>query len=191
MSRFSTGFTGFIIGGIAGLAVAAAVAVYTINSPVPFVEKVQTVTADVDPAKALSGNVDPNKALNVAATGGTESTSTVNTTAVQPVTAPAPASAEANHAEGQPQRDAQGKATQPGTVTPVTYWVQAGAFRSSKPAEERQAALAMMAVEAQVQQANNIWRVRVGPFDDRASAIEIQNMLNDQGIQASIVKQNN
>ncbi len=196
-SRFSVGFGGFLFGIVFGLAVAAAVAVFTLNSPVPFVEKVQKVTADVDPAKALEGNVDPNKALNAASSPDASAAAPAGTVAT--VTAPnapvsnsvTPAEQQAAPAELQPVRDGQGKAAQPGTVTPVTYWVQAGAFKSAKQAEERQAQLAMLAVEAQVQQAGNIWRVRVGPFDDRNSANEIQNMLNDQSIQATIVKQQN
>ncbi len=202
-SRFSTGFGGFLFGIIFGLAVAAGVAYYTLNSPVPFVEKVQKVTADVDPAKELAGNVDPNKALNAASTpetapapeAGTVATVTANTTtsAPAPVANSTPNTATAANtasADNQPQRDEQGKAAQPGNVTVVSYWVQAGAFRSQKQAEERQADLAMRAVEAQLQQAGNIWRVRIGPFDDRNSAVEIQNMLNDQGIQSTLIKQN-
>lgn len=208
-SRFSLGFGGFLFGIVFGLAVAAAVAVFTFNSPLPFVDKVQKVTADVDPAQALAGGVDPNKALNASSTpettaaapAGTVATVTASTapatTPAAAPAAPAPANTTAatnqtqTSADLQPQRDEQGKAAQPGTVTPVSYWVQAGAFKSTKQAEERQAQLAMMAVEAQVQQAGSIWRVRIGPFDDRNSANEIQNMLNDQGIQATIIKQQN
>ena len=50
-SRFSLGFGGFLFGIVFGLAVAAAVAVYTLNAPVPFVDKVQKVTTEIDPAK--------------------------------------------------------------------------------------------------------------------------------------------
>ncbi|GEM_PF-284566 len=202
-SRFSLGFGGFLFGIVFGLAVAAAVAVFTLNSPVPFVDnKVQKVTADVDPAKLLDGNVDPNKALNASSSPETASDAgSAPAGTVATVTASsAPANAPANNTaaapvqsspELQPQRDEQGKAAQPGTVTPVSYWVQAGAFRSDKQAQERQAQLAMLAVEAQIQQAGSFWRVRIGPFDDRNSANEIQNMLNDQNIQATIIKQQN
>ena len=202
-SRFSLGFGGFLFGIVFGLAVAAGVAVFTLNSPVPFVDKVQKVTADIDPAKALSGNVDPNKALNASSNPDDASTGTTPAGTVATVTAssapdtPAPVNTTVAPAttgtspDMQPQRDERGKAAQPGTVTPVSYWVQAGAFRSNKQAEERQAQLAMLAVEAQVQQAGNIWRVRIGPFDDRNSANEIQNMLTDQNIQATIIKQQN
>lgn len=189
-SRFSLGFGGFLFGIVFGLAVATAVAVYTLNAPVPFVDKVQKVTTEIDPAKLQAENIDPNKALNAASTPETTSETapgTVATVIAPASTAPAPT--QQASPEMQPQRDEQGKAAQPGTVTPVSYWVQAGAFKSTKPAQERQAQLAMMAVEAQVQQAGSIWRVRIGPFDDRNSANEIQNMLTDQGIQATIIKQ--
>ena len=61
---FSTGFAGFLIGVVTGLGIAAAAALLITNSPIPFVEKVEKVTADVDPSVALSGGVDPNARLN-------------------------------------------------------------------------------------------------------------------------------
>ena len=60
---FATGFAGFLIGVVTGLAIAAAAAILITKSPVPFVNKVDKVTADVDPAAKLAGGVDPNARL--------------------------------------------------------------------------------------------------------------------------------
>ena len=63
-SNFASGFAGFLLGVVTGLGIAAAAALLITKSPVPFVEKVQKVTADVDPAQKLAGSVDPNRRLN-------------------------------------------------------------------------------------------------------------------------------
>ena len=57
-SSFATGFAGFLIGIVTGLAIAAGAALFIVNSPIPFVDnKVDKVTADVDPAQKLQGAV--------------------------------------------------------------------------------------------------------------------------------------
>ena len=63
-TNLASGFAGFLIGVVTGCAICAAAAVFITNSPIPFVEKVQKVTADVDPAQKLAGGIDPNRALN-------------------------------------------------------------------------------------------------------------------------------
>ena len=63
-SGFASGFAGFLIGVVTGLGVAAGAMLVIAKSPVPFVDKVDKVTADVDPAAKLAGAVDPNARLN-------------------------------------------------------------------------------------------------------------------------------
>ena len=63
-SGFATGFAGFLIGVVTGLGIAAGAMLVIAKSPVPFVDKVDRVTADVDPAAKLAGGVDPNARLN-------------------------------------------------------------------------------------------------------------------------------
>ncbi|MFU0842160.1 MAG: SPOR domain-containing protein [Burkholderia sp.] len=177
--NFASGFAGFLIGVVTGLGIAAAAAVFITKSPMPFVDKVQKVTADVDPAKALSGNVDPNKRLNEQS-DTLDSAQDGSVKKVEVQAAP----------DTGVKRDAAGKAAEPGKVTAgPSYWVQAGAFRSSSAAEERKALLAMNALEAQVDHSGSLWRVRIGPFEDRKAAAEIQAMLSDQSIQSTIVQQ--
>lgn len=187
-SGFATGFAGFLIGVVTGLGIAAAAAVFITKSPVPFVDKVDKVTADVDPTQKLAGSVDPNARLNQmgesqsAQSEAAEATGGVKTVRV---------ASDGNSADGdaQPRRDAAGKAVEPGHVTPVTYWVQVAAFAKKADAETSAAGLAMMGIGAQVTQAGAFWRVRVGPFDDRAAAQEALESLADQGHKPVITEQ--
>lgn len=174
-SRFAAGFAGFLIGVVTGLGIAAGAAVFITKSPLPFVEKVDKVTADVDPAAKLAGGVDPNARLNASS-----------------MDAPAPAAGGVKTVtvpDQAPTRDAAGKAVEPGQVTPVTYWVQVGAYSKKDEAETHAAGLAMQGIGASVQQSGAFWRVRVGPFDDRKSAQEAFDSLADQGQKPVIVEQ--
>lgn len=115
-SGFASGFAGFLIGVVTGLGVAAGAMLVIAKSPVPFVDKVDKVTADVDPAAKLAGAVDPNARLNQ--TAGEEPTG--ETGRVQTVTVV--------------DKDPKLKSATPPTAntraaTPAaTFWVQVGAF---------------------------------------------------------------
>lgn len=171
-SSFSVGFAGFLIGVVTGLGIAAGAALFITNSPMPFVDKVDKVTADVDPAQKLAGGVDPNARLNQSGMSQ-ESAEQEATGAVKTV--------RVGEAAQQPERDAAGKALLPGVVTPVTYWVQVAAFAKKPDAETAAASLAMQGIAAKVAQAGAFWRVRVGPFDERSAAQEALDSLSDMG----------
>lgn len=187
-SGFATGFAGFLIGVVTGLGIAAAAAVFITKSPVPFVEKVDKVTADVDPAQKLQGSVDPNARLNQMGESHSAQTQAVEASGgVKTVTVAS--GGQDGNADAQPKRDADGKAVAPGHVTPVTYWVQVGAYAKKDDAETNAAGLAMMGIGAQVTQAGAFWRVRVGPFDDKSAAQEALDSLADQGHKPVIIEQ--
>ena len=177
-SGFSIGFIGFLIGLVCGLGIAAGAMLLISKSPIPFVDKVDKVTADVDPSQKLSGGVDPNARLNL------QSDSIAEGEAGSVRTIQVPDSPTADKGE----RDAQGRAIEPGQVTPTTFWVQVGAFRSRPDAETSAAKLAMMGIDAKVSSAGLNWRVRVGPFDDRPAAQEALQSLDDQGFEPMIVE---
>lgn len=169
----SSWFAGFVTGGVAGLALAAAVAYLLANGPVPFQDKVEKVTADVDPAQVLAGGVDPNAALN---NGGLPSA---------PANEPDDGVATV-HAGEAPERDAQGKAVAPGQVTAHEYWVQAGAFAEQDHAVGVQAQLALQGIQANLSRIGNTWRVRVGPFNDLNEAREVQTQISNDGATADL-----
>ncbi|MDR3770858.1 MAG: SPOR domain-containing protein [Sutterella sp.] len=173
---FATGFAGFLIGVVTGLAIAAAAAILITKSPVPFVNKVDKVTADVDPAAKLAGGVDPNARLQ-------QRPDEVATPA-------APGRVKTVDATGSAaQRDADGKAVAPGEVRAVTYWVQVASLSSESDAQNHAAQLAMNGIAASVTRSGPHWRVRVGPFDERQGAEEVLGTLTDQGLRPVIVEQ--
>ena len=172
-SNFASGFAGFLLGVVTGLGIAAAAALLITKSPVPFVEKVQKVTADVDPAQKLAGSVDPNRRLNE-----------------QPDMPQSVADGSIKTVDVLPSATGNAPAQPPSkAASDPVFWVQAGAFQTSAAAEERKAMLAMSALEAQVDKSGSLWRVRIGPFSERKAASEIQTLLNDQGIKAAVIQQ--
>ena len=161
-SGFASGFAGFLIGVVTGLGVAAGAMLVIAKSPVPFVDKVDKVTADVDPAAKLAGAVDPNARLNQ--TAGEEPTG--ETGLVQTVTVV--------------DKDPKSKSAASPTAN----------TRAATDAINSSAALGMQGIIAQVQEGGPAgWRVRVGPFDSRPDAREMLDRLTDQGLSPTIVEQ--
>lgn len=164
----SSTFKGILIGVPLGLAIAAVTALIIAKAPVPFMDKVEKVTADVDPAQVLAGAVDPNLPLNKTQT--TE-ISTSNTTI--------------NRVDLTGRNDQKNK---------NAYWIQAGAYQSQERAQNIQANLVLnLGVAVDLQNSNNLWRVRIGPFESRTRALEIQEQLANteasKDLQTSIVRQ--
>lgn len=75
---------------------------------------------------------------------------------------------------------------------PFLYFVQAGAFRSAEDAEAQRAKLAMMGIEALVtereQAGRTVFRVRVGPFNQKALADLTREQLEINGNEAALVR---
>ena len=169
-TNLASGFAGFLIGVVTGCAICAAAAVFITNSPIPFVEKVQKVTADVDPAQKLAGGIDPNRALNEQQEKSAEQD---DPSGVKTVTVAPPAQSQT------PAAGAGG-----------SYWLQAGAFKEEKSAHDLTGSLALTAgiSNVQVVKAGSVWRVRIGPFDNKQEASEVQSQLGNQGIQTTVVR---
>jgi hypothetical protein len=168
-SSFASGFAGFLIGVVTGLGIAAGAAVFITNSPIPFVEKVQKVTADVDPSQKLEGSIDPNSRLN-------EQQDTVAATDVDIKTVTTSS-----------ETPSEKKVTS--TADNGRYWLQVGAYQTREAAEERQLALAMNAIgDAHISEANKLWRVRIGPFASREEALQAQNDAKQKGVKTTLMK---
>lgn len=78
------------------------------------------------------------------------------------------------------------------TVDPFTYFVQAGAYRTPEDAETQRAKLSLSGVEAKVtereQSGRPIYRVRIGPFDNKDTADRIKERLDGNGIETALVR---
>lgn len=171
--RFAFGFAWFVVGVIAGLGIAALSAVVISNAPMPFEDKVDKVTADVDPSVALKGGVDPNAALNAA------------DDEIAQIASSRPSSSQDSDSD----RDLKGKAIEPGIVSPTTYWVQVGAYRSQDEVDNAAAALAFNGITSQTSKIANLFRLRVGPFEDRKAAEEVLSNLEELDYKPMIVEQ--
>lgn len=75
---------------------------------------------------------------------------------------------------------------------PFVYFVQAGAFTRNEEAEQQRARLAMMGQGAKItereQAGRTVYRVRMGPYPTRGEADALQVKLQEQGIEAQLVR---
>jgi cell division protein FtsN len=75
---------------------------------------------------------------------------------------------------------------------PFTYFVQAGAFRSPEEAQAQKARLAMLGMDASVtereQSGRVVFRVRMGPFSQKAVADATREQLEVNGVEAALVR---
>lgn len=79
-----------------------------------------------------------------------------------------------------------------GGADPFTYFVQAGAFRTSDDADAQRARLSLMGVEARVtereQAGRTVYRVRVGPFQNKDAADRVKGRLDGNGFDSALVR---
>lgn len=190
---------GFVVGLVAGLllglALALGVALYVTKAPVPFINKVPQRTAEQDNAEAernrnwdpnapLAGRVRPAPAASAPDATGAAGTAR-DPAAILSGAPPAPGPQAAPAPAAPPLSTARGP-------EPFVYFVQAGAFSRSEDAEQQRARLAMLGQTARItereQAGRTVYRVRLGPFPTRDEADALQTSLQDQSIQAQIVR---
>ena len=192
---------GFILGLVIGLGVALGVAIYVTKVPTPFSNKNQTRSADQDEAENQKNKEwNPNGVLQPKVPASAP---------VAPDTAaegPSKDKAVAEQAKGEikpavtadPAADAKAK---PGLSTPAgssaapdpfQYFVQVGAFRFASDADGQKAKLAMMGLDAKVsereQGGRSVFRVRLGPFEDKAAAERVRSKLEASSMENTIVR---
>ena len=209
---------GFVAGLLVGLGAALAVAVYVTKVPVPFVDRGLSRDAGADAKEAeRNKGWNPNAAATrtpgaapapaAPATGDTAA-GTVSVPPADGKPLPAPATPPAagktpTDPLGDLMQQRTGQAPAAGAATPPTaaaapgldpfnYFVQAGAFRTPEDAETQRAKLAMMGIDAQVsereQNGRTVYRVRVGPFTQKALADLTQEQLNVNGVESALVR---
>ena len=87
-----------------------------------------------------------------------------------------------------------GLATTPAAAVaePFTYFVQVGAYRSAAEAEGQKARMALMGLDAKVsereQAGRTVYRVRLWPFEDKASAERVHSKLDAANVENTIVR---
>lgn len=202
---------GLVIGLLLGLGAALAVAIYVTKVPVPFVDRNVSRNPAQDAAEAeRNKGWDPNATLNgrsptaapPAAPASADGAIVVPPADGQPL--PKPGATRATEAPGaDPLGDLAKAKTRESAAAPATpapgpgadpfiYFVQAGAFRSAEDAEAQRAKLAMLGIEALVsereQAGRTVFRVRVGPFNQKALADLTREQLEVNGTEAALVR---
>lgn len=212
--HFGGTLTGFVVGLLVGLGIALSVAVYVTRVPVPFVDRgvSRKPAQDVEEAERNKG-WNPNAGL--AGNPATVPAPAVSPEATVPVVADPAGSPAAADPVGKPVAQqppappadplgdlmrartgavnvaapAAGAAV---TSDPFTYFVQAGAFRAPEEAEAQRARLAMLGMAADIsereQSGRAVFRVRVGPFSQKAMADATLEQLEINGVDAALVR---
>jgi cell division protein FtsN len=190
---------GFILGALAGLGVALALAVYITKVPMPFMTKTPSRTADDAAAEAKKNrDWDPNAALS-----GKPAVKDAQA-GVDPAAAPAaPVAPGAPTSSADPvgdlvkaKTDTPAKPVAPVATAaagdPFNYFVQAGAFRTPEDAEQQRIKLSLMGLPARVsereQSGRIVYRVRLGPFDKKDDADKVKVRLDSGGLEATLVR---
>ena len=191
---------GFILGALAGLGVALALAVYITKVPMPFMTKTPSRTADDkknrdwDPNAALSGKpaakdtqavVDTTAAPQTPVATGTPAPSAdpvgdlakAKTKTDTPAKPAAPVATAAAPAAPSSTSSTSAPAASAAAGDPFNYFVQAGAFRTPEDAEQQRE-----------QSGRIVYRVRLGPFDKKDDADKVKVRLDTGGLEATLVR---
>ncbi|OXR48767.1 cell division protein [Pusillimonas sp. T2] len=208
MFKGSSLFT-LLFGLILGLAIAAGVAWFVTQVPMPFTDKFSrsaptTQLPDVrdapDPNQALMGRggagapadaaaVTPPQALPGSAPGVTLQDdigallTTLGAPAANTARPTAPAAAAGSN---------KAPAAKPAPGTQTTYYLQAGAFRAEADAQAMRARILLLGEQAQVQPAQingtTLYRVRVGPYKGIDDMNRSRVTLSNAKIDTTVVK---
>ena len=202
---------GLVIGLLIGLGAALAVAIYVTKVPVPFVDRNVSRNQAQDAVEAernkgwnpnatLSGRSATAPPAPAPATAASDGAIVVPPADGQPLPKPGatrsavdPLGDLANSRLEPPATQSAAVAPAPGAgADPFIYFVQAGAFRVAEDAEAQRAKLAMLGIEALVsereQAGRTVYRVRVGPFNQKALADLTREQLEVNGTEAALVR---
>lgn len=198
-------FLGIIIGLVVGLAIAVVVAMMITKTSTPFTNKLGLTKSDA-PAVQLT---DPNKPLygSSAKEVMANANRPVDSTAAPALPPAATAAAAATQAgtvrpadpvkpdvrpDGKPEPKVP-KGTEAGTAEAggQAYYLQVGAFRDAADAESTRAKLALIGVEARISanaDTDNLFRVRIGPFDRLDTMNSMRSKLSENSIDVAVIK---
>ena len=192
MSRFvaqrGNTFVGFILGLVVGLTIALVVAIYVTKVPIPFLNKGLSRNAEQDAAEEKKNkDWDPNAPLygKNPASNAPDPGKTPDAPAKAPApTAPAPASASEDPLGDLASSKAKGEEFQ--------YFVQVGAFHASEDAEGQRAKLALGGFDPKISERDQagkmVYRVRLGPFDSKSEAEQIQSKLKSNKFESALIR---
>ncbi|APW47817.1 sporulation protein [Rhodoferax antarcticus] len=189
---------GLVLGLVIGLGIALAVAVYVTKVPVPFLDKGASRPADQDAAELQKNkNWDPNAPLygknpaRPAATAEQIESAAPKLSASAPELKPAVTSDPLGDLVKSKMAGAKNAAPDAAAEL-FTYFVQVGAYRTPEDAESQRAKLSLAGIETKMsereQAGRTVYRVRMGPFDQRDDAEIAKARLEAADQEAAIVR---
>lgn len=196
-------FLGFIMGLVIGLGLSLAVAIYVTKVPTPFSNKNQPRSSDQDSAENQKNkDWNPNTVLQPkapaevpVAPGAEAPPRPADKAPAEPAKAESRPPAVAADPLGDLAKSKSALSTPAGSSSgadPFDYVIQVGAYRSSADADAQKAKLALMGMDAKVserdQGGRTVYRVRLGPFDDKAAAERVRARLEGSGIENTLVR---
>jgi cell division protein FtsN len=182
-------FVGFILGLVVGLTIALVVAIYVTKVPIPFLNKGLSRNADQDAAEEKKNkDWDPNAPLYGKNPGATNKPPEPTPDKLVPPDLPAPVPSTAS---SDPLGDlANSKATAKGDE--FQFLVQVGAFHASEEAESQRAKLALAGYDPKISERDQagkmVYRVRLGPFDSKTDAEQIQAKLKATKFESALIR---
>jgi cell division protein FtsN len=195
-------FLGFILGLVLGLGVALGVAIYVTKVPTPFSNKNQPRSnaqdvqeseknKDWNPNSVLQPKAPAEQPVAPNANPAVAETPASAADAAKPVPRPA-VTADPLGDLAKTKSGLSTPATPADTTDPFDYLVQAGAYRTSADADAQKAKLAMLGLDAKVSERDQagrvVYRVRMGPFNDKNAAERIRTQLESNGIENTLVR---
>jgi cell division protein FtsN len=170
-----------------GLTVALVVAIYVTKVPIPFLNKGLSRNAEQDAAEEKKNkDWDPNAPLygkNPAANAPAKTDEPAPKAAVPPP-APAPSAAGEDPLGDLAASKARGDEFQ--------YFIQVGAFHSTEDAEGQRAKLALGGYDPKISERDQagkmVYRVRLGPFDSKSEAEQIQAKLKSIKFESALIR---
>lgn len=160
----------FMAGLATGLVLAAAIALYITQSPLPFVDR----TGSKPVAKTPNGKpadkggfdepMDPNKGM---------------------------LSKDAGHMESPSEA---GIETRQASPSGMVYLLQVGAFRSQEDADQMRARMAILGFESKVSEVERdgamLYRVRIGPYASVEELNKVKARVSENGIDSAVIRVN-
>ncbi|MBU6467754.1 MAG: SPOR domain-containing protein [Betaproteobacteria bacterium] len=214
-------FKGILIGLVFGVVLSAITAIYITHMPNPFVKKVDSVDTSSDKPINDMPDVSKHGIINPTTVEGSNGNVGALLTPItpQPVvpntpnTAPPSSATEGNQAVVPPGGvSTESSLTSPNQLVskpPVSntadqenakkasdshYYVQTGAFKEAREAEDQRANLALIGIDASVlppgTSAEKLYRVRIGPLANMDEVKTLLSTLKSNGLtRSSVIKQ--
>ncbi len=200
---------GVIIGLVVGLGLSLAVAIYVTKVPTPFSNKNQPRSSEQDTAESQKNkDWNPNTVLQTKPAAEQPPSPIVPSAEIQPKPIDKAAAAPAEPAKpdirppavsadplGDLAKAKSGLSTPAANANagdPFDYVIQVGAYRGAADADAQKAKLALMGLDAKVsardQGGRTVYRVRLGPYDDKAAAEKVRTRLESSSIENTLVR---